>query len=192
MKLEFLGEMAAKAVCPKCGQGPISKTHYWYQGGWKCRAAKPGAAAPTAAPKTAVAAVKQVLPAKAAPAATGLKPITVDEIKKLVPMRDVEELGRDDVYWQVTQFENQISVYFTYTFRRNTCAGAYVANRVNIEAANRVLKAVAERYKANVMSLHLSTLDTAKESDMWRQQDGDDPYSEYEQTLGGNLELKAA
>ena len=32
-----LNEMAAKQVCPKCGHGPISKTHRYVQGrGWKC------------------------------------------------------------------------------------------------------------------------------------------------------------
>ena len=188
MKLQYLGEMAAKAVCPKCGQGPISKTHYWYQGGWKCRSVKPDAA-PVAAPKTAVAAVKQALPAKAAPVATGLKPITLDEIKKLVPMVGLDRLERDDVYWQATQHGDQISVFFDYTFRRNTRAGAYQDNRANIEQANHVLKSIADKYKANVKVMHLCTLDSAKESDAYREQDGESAYSEYEQSIGGNLEL---
>ena len=38
MKLtSILTEMSAKKICPKCGHGPITKTHSYRQGvGWKC------------------------------------------------------------------------------------------------------------------------------------------------------------
>lgn len=54
MKVADLLEMARPAAtCAKCGKGPISKTHFWYKGGWKCKsgeAAQP-AAVPSAAPQ---------------------------------------------------------------------------------------------------------------------------------------------
>ncbi len=50
MKLQQLHEMGAAAVCPKCGQGPMSKTHYWYKGGWQCRTAATTPPAPQAVP----------------------------------------------------------------------------------------------------------------------------------------------
>lgn len=37
---DALMEMAAKATCSKCGRGPVSKTHHWYKGEWKCKAGK--------------------------------------------------------------------------------------------------------------------------------------------------------
>lgn len=42
MKLQIIAkpllEMGKPAqVCPKCGHGPMSKTHYYYKGGWNCK-----------------------------------------------------------------------------------------------------------------------------------------------------------
>lgn len=35
---ESINEMAKPVqTCSKCGLGPMSKTHHWYQGGWKCK-----------------------------------------------------------------------------------------------------------------------------------------------------------
>ncbi len=50
MKLQQLYEMGAASVCPKCGQGPMSKTHYWYKGGWQCKSAPAAAPAPRQLP----------------------------------------------------------------------------------------------------------------------------------------------
>jgi len=57
-----LVEMAGPAqTCPKCGQGPMSKTHHWYQGAWKCKAANVAAfnAAQGGAPAATPAATRQ-------------------------------------------------------------------------------------------------------------------------------------
>lgn len=45
MKLEQLFEMAAKKLCDKCGK-TMAANHYWYKGGWKCKAVKPTVVAP--------------------------------------------------------------------------------------------------------------------------------------------------
>lgn len=47
MKLvHFITEMAAKKLCDKCGKS-MAANHYWYKGGWKCKAVKPAASATT-------------------------------------------------------------------------------------------------------------------------------------------------
>ena len=38
MDLKQLFEMAAKKICDKCGKS-MSGNHYWYKGGWRCKAA---------------------------------------------------------------------------------------------------------------------------------------------------------
>ena len=38
MKLQLLYEMAAKKICDTCGKS-MAGNHYWYKGGWKCKAA---------------------------------------------------------------------------------------------------------------------------------------------------------
>jgi hypothetical protein len=70
MKLTSLYEMGVKAVCPKCGQGPMSKTHYWYKGGWQCRSAPvtsvlaaPNVPAPSASRPASPAATSALTPA---------------------------------------------------------------------------------------------------------------------------------
>ena len=44
MKIHTLFEMAAKKICPNCGKS-MTGNHYWYKGGWKCKAANLQAAA---------------------------------------------------------------------------------------------------------------------------------------------------
>lgn len=44
---QFLNEMAAKKLCDKCGK-TMAANHYWYKGGWKCKAVKPAPVAPVA------------------------------------------------------------------------------------------------------------------------------------------------
>lgn len=74
--------MGAAAVCPKCGQGPMSKTHYYYKGGWQCKKGAVAPPAPQAVPASAtspaqtVVAQSRVAPAAAAaPAPMSPKPM---------------------------------------------------------------------------------------------------------------------
>lgn len=51
MKLTTLLEMPAAKLCDKCGK-TMAANHYWYKGGWRCKAAKPAEDADSTPPQT--------------------------------------------------------------------------------------------------------------------------------------------
>jgi hypothetical protein len=73
MKLTSLYEMGAKAVCPKCGQGPMSKTHYWYKGGWQCKSPSVAAAPTPSVPSRPLATPTPAAPPVAVPTPTAAR-----------------------------------------------------------------------------------------------------------------------
>lgn len=112
-------------------------------------------------------------------------------LKKHVPMKDLKDLGRDDLYWRVTQGwrdKDSIEVSWEYTFRRNTKLGAYHDNKHRIQRANEVIKSLAEKFKEyNPKDMHIVDEKTAKMSDERNEANGDSAYSEYEQNLSGGI-----
>jgi hypothetical protein len=92
MKLQMLFEMAKPAAtCSKCGRGPMSKTHYWYKGEWKCKSGaassppNPAATAPSpVAPSPAAQPVSPPAPISQAPAAT--RPVTPPPASPVAPV----------------------------------------------------------------------------------------------------------
>lgn len=109
-------------------------------------------------------------------------------------IRDNAPKGRD-LDWQIyASRDGQIlNVDWDITFRRNTTEGAYREFKAQIERANQYLQSLYQDAKSkgyNPTEPNLMTLARAKQSDEWAQDNGESAYSEYEQTIGGNMQIK--
>ena len=79
------------------------------------------------------------------------------------------------------------------TFRRNTTEGAYREFKSQIDRANQYLQTLYRDAKSkgyNPTEPNLMTLASAQQSDQWARDYGESAYSEYEQSLGGNMQIK--
>ncbi|AUG88264.1 hypothetical protein HYP55_gp121 [Salmonella phage Mutine] len=108
-------------------------------------------------------------------------------------IRDSAPNGRD-LDWQVYTASNGtvLNVAWDITFRRNTTEGAYREFKDQINRANQYLQTVYNDAKSkgyNPTEPNLMTLERARQSDEWAMSNGDSVYSEYEQSLGGNLQI---
>ncbi|AJQ20892.1 hypothetical protein DET7_73 [Salmonella phage Det7] len=108
-------------------------------------------------------------------------------------IRDSAPNGRD-LDWQVYTASNGtvLNVAWDITFRRNTTEGAYREFKDQINRANQYLQTVYNDAKSkgyNPTVPNLMTLERARQSDEWAMSNGDSAYSEYEQSLGGNLQI---
>lgn len=109
-------------------------------------------------------------------------------------IRDNAPKGRD-LDWQIyaSRDGQTLNVDWDITFRRNTTEGAYREFKDQINRANQYLQTVYNDAKAkgyNPTEPNLMTLDSARQSDEWAMSNGDSAYSEYEQSLGGNLQIR--
>ena len=168
MQLQLLHEMAAKKICPDCGKSMAAK-HYWYKGGWRCKKAK------------------DEVPAAPSPQPTK-QTVTIDAIRKLVPEVDQETYG-DMLSWQVYEHKGTINVMWDYTFKRNTHFGAYKQNQRRIDTANARIRHIADMFPTNTSRVVYVTADKAKQYDEQLELNGDDSYSEYEQSISGGITL---
>lgn len=85
---------------------------------------------------------------------------------------------------------NGDSVYLEWslTFRRNTRAGAYRQYSAVAQRANAHIESISKKYeKLFDIKLKLCTLESCRESDDRADSNGDNPYSEYEQSIGGSV-----
>lgn len=99
-----------------------------------------------------------------------------------------------DVEWYVSlqQQGNLLDVHWTLTFRRNTRAGAVQAYQSQVNSANNYVQAVANLAKTkgfNVQDPRIMTVAMGVEWDRNAMNNGDDAYSEYEQTIGGGVNI---
>lgn len=109
-------------------------------------------------------------------------------------IRDSAPNGRD-LDWQVYTASNGtvLNVAWDITFRRNTTEGAYREFKDQINRANQYLQTVYNDAKSkgyNPTEPNLMTIERARQSDEWAMSNGDSAYSEYEQSLGGNLQIR--
>lgn len=100
-----------------------------------------------------------------------------------------------DVDWQIyaSRDGQTLNVDWSITFRRNTKEGAYQEYKAQITRANQYLQAIYQDAKAkgyNPTEPNLMTLDSARRGDEMTFQNGDSAYSEYEQAIGGNMQVK--
>lgn len=96
-----------------------------------------------------------------------------------------------EAYFNVSKNSaGDIEIYWTITFRRDTAAGAFSYYNSTVRSANDKLKQYADRYKDIVKRFSPLTLEAAKGIDERKENNGDDAYSEYEQTMGSTLLLK--
>ncbi|AEN94183.1 hypothetical protein SFP_0088 [Salmonella phage SFP10] len=108
-------------------------------------------------------------------------------------IRDNAPKGRD-LDWQIyaSRDGQTLNVDWDITFRRNTTEGAYREFKDQINRANQYLQTVYNDAKSkgyNPTVPNLMTLERARQSDEWAMSNGDSAYSEYEQSLGGNLQI---
>lgn len=109
-------------------------------------------------------------------------------------IRDNAPKGRD-LDWQIyaSRDGQTLNVDWDITFRRNTTEGAYREFKAQIDRANQYLQTLYQDAKSkgyNPTEPNLMTLARAQQSDQWAQDDGESAYSEYEQSLGGNMQIK--
>lgn len=112
-----------------------------------------------------------------------------DVFKELVDKYKEKEFG-DAVFWvSKDASKNLINVSFDITFRRNTRTGYVKQNKAKVDKANDILSSLNNQYKNSKNKLKLVTLADAQASDDRAENNGDSAYSEYEQSLGGSLEI---
>lgn len=109
-------------------------------------------------------------------------------------IRDNAPKGRD-LDWQIyaSRDGQTLNVDWDITFRRNTTEGAYREFKSQIDHANQYLQTLYRDAKSkgyNPTEPNLMTLDSAQQSDQWARDYGEGAYSEYEQSLGGNMQIK--
>lgn len=109
-------------------------------------------------------------------------------------IRDNAPKGRD-LDWQIyaSRDGQTLNVDWDITFRRNTTEGAYREFKAQIDRANQYLQTLYRDAKSkgyNPTEPNLMTLASAQQSDQWSQDNGESAYSEYEQSLGGNMQIK--
>lgn len=109
-------------------------------------------------------------------------------------IRDNAPKGRD-LDWQIyaSRDGQTLNVDWDITFRRNTTEGAYREFKAQIDRANQYLQTLYRDAKSkgyNPTEPNLMTLASAQQSDQWARDNGESAYSEYEQSLGGNIQIK--
>lgn len=109
-------------------------------------------------------------------------------------IRDNAPKGRD-LDWQIyaSRDGQTLNVDWDITFRRNTTEGAYREFKAQIDRANQYLQTLYQDAKSkgyNPTEPNLMTLASAQQSDQWARDYGEGAYSEYEQSLGGNMQIK--
>lgn len=109
-------------------------------------------------------------------------------------IRDNAPKGRD-LDWQIyaSRDAQTLNVDWDITFRRNTTEGAFREFKAQIDRANQYLQTLYQDAKSkgyNPTEPNLMTLARAQQSDQYSQDNGESAYSEYEQSLGGNMQIK--
>lgn len=99
-----------------------------------------------------------------------------------------------DIDWQISTRNNGtvLDVSFELTFRRDTHLGGFLNHRDQILRCNAYLKTVyndAKEKGYNVTEPNYVTHDGAERIDQEMLDNGEDPYSEYEQSIGGSLQV---
>lgn len=99
-----------------------------------------------------------------------------------------------DIDWEVyaSRDGETMAVGWTLTFRRNTSEGAYLEYKGQIDRANQYLKSVYDDAKSKgyiPSEPRYATLEMAKQADEITFRNEGSAYSEYEQSLGGRMEI---
>lgn len=99
-----------------------------------------------------------------------------------------------DIDWEVyaSRDGETMAVGWTLTFRRNTSEGAYLEYKGQIDRANQYLKSVYDDAKSKgyiPSEPRYATLEMAKRADEITFRNEGSAYSEYEQSLGGRMEI---
>lgn len=119
----------------------------------------------------------------------------LQQIKQDLEQKFNGKVTDDRIHWQVGKswnpaFSEGISVSYELTFRRNTHIGAFQENKARIERANSVLQSLANQYSGRIINVRPFTLATANDIVDRCESNGDEPYSEYEQSITGWIDIK--
>ncbi|AIX13076.1 hypothetical protein NW77_068 [Erwinia phage phiEa2809] len=113
----------------------------------------------------------------------------VPEVGKAISdLKNMKSSGRE-VDWQIREHQGKVYADWDITFRRNSRQGAYKENANDIRAANAALTRMAaylENAGYNVQT-YLMTMQDAIDIDTQAEVEDGTAYSEYEQSIGGNL-----
>ena len=157
MKVVDLLEMAKPAVtCPKCGRGPMSKTHFWYKGAWKCKGGDVAQPAIPPAPVPPTVAVKD-------------RPPEIDH-----DAQDRREYARSS---QIERDQAQRGNRPPPASVKDVQVGDYIGFKYDIEQGAKVLKITQDRYGRREFLVRATqggyvdnidgTLITVPENDAW-------------------------
>ena len=99
----------------------------------------------------------------------------------------IQENENTTITCQVRVFENRISIYYEYTFRRDTCEGAYGQTKRQWPAINeRLLKVATDPFIKRNFTVEKSLLN---DKTKFYHDPSEDGYSEYEQSIESSLRL---
>lgn len=105
-------------------------------------------------------------------------------VNVVAELQKLQSSGRE-VDWQVREYQGKIYADWDITFRRNSKTGAYMDNKADIGRANAAINQM-QAYLQNLgykTQVYLLGLDDVRNMDAT----SDQAYSEYEQSIGGNL-----
>ena len=121
---------------------------------------------------------------------------STNEIAQIVDdlEREFQNKQIHGAHWSVgksydREMQGGISLRYSLTFRRNTHIGAYHEHEAEIRRCNNMLDSIAEKYKNRKVKVHPFTLDVANRIVDNKEAEGNEPYSEYEQSLGGTVDI---
>lgn len=95
------------------------------------------------------------------------------------------EAGGGEIDWQIREYQGKIYVDWDITFRRNSKTGAFMQFKTEIGRANAALARMEAYLQKNGYKTQsfILTLDDVRDMDAT----SDSAYSEYEQSIGGNI-----
>jgi hypothetical protein len=99
---------------------------------------------------------------------------------------DRKEFGL--ILFQASTWDGVHKLMWDLSFRRNTREGAFRAHKNDVERANHYLDQFAKKIGVDYKPY---TLADAQASDRKAESNGDSAYSEYEQSLGSEIRIKA-
>lgn len=99
-----------------------------------------------------------------------------------------------DIDWSVyvSQDGKTLTVDWVLTFRRNTQTGAFMEYKSQVNTANNFISSLesdSKRRGYKPKNIRLMTKERAESSDRMSEMNGEDAYSEYEQAIGGSIEI---
>jgi len=111
-----------------------------------------------------------------------------DTLREELKSLDGKSFG--DVYLSFYEGSGGLNLNGNLTFRRNTSLGAYQDNASKIRQVNNLLSELSKKYNKIPSKVSLFSKAEAQKADDWADNNGENPYSEYEQSLDAGINFK--